>query len=442
MNASVPSFAPPTCGLPLAKLRAALSSTHMLKALRRDWDWPARAAGALESCRVERLYPRGSKGFVVGYELRFQSGARRHCERRFGEILPGDGEAHFRDALLSLRKSRRTQLKRAEVPGRFAWLPDPGLVWRQPGLDERIDALRLLRKPGLVTGDLPPPFAAGPEASPSAELLAHRLGKRCVVRLRNVGTAGADDSVIAKMFPHRRGGDARAFATMDKLWRRGFKRDAAIHIPQPLAHLSRWSTVLMEDVCDEPVSCLCGLDPLAGALAAGRALRALHRAPIEPERKHGIEHEIGILDAWVRLVTEIYPDRGESYHGALAAIAAELRGAASFEPTPVHRDFHEKQVAVSAERTVLMDFDTLCISDPALDLGNFIAHVELAALEGRLDAAGEPVRAFREGYGARRDRRFEARVAAHRRSTLLRLACLNAFSEHRAEIVRGLFALM
>jgi aminoglycoside phosphotransferase (APT) family kinase protein len=58
-----------------------------------------------------------------------------------------------------------------------------------------------------------------------------------------------------------------------------------------------------------------------------------------------------------------------------------LRGNApvpkSEETAPVHRDFYDKQVLIGEKRVTLVDVDTLAWGDPALDLGNFLAHLYL-----------------------------------------------------------------
>jgi aminoglycoside phosphotransferase (APT) family kinase protein len=50
------------------------------------------------------------------------------------------------------------------------------------------------------------------------------------------------------------------------------------------------------------------------------------------------------------------------------------------ETCTVHRDFYEKQFAYSARTITLLDLDTLARGNPALDLGNLLAHLYLARL--------------------------------------------------------------
>jgi thiamine kinase-like enzyme len=98
------------------------------------------------------------------------------------------------------------------------------------------------------------------------------------------------------------------------------------------------------------------------------------------------------------------------------------------EQAPSHRDFYDKQVLLANGRATLIDFDTYCMADPALDLGNFLAHLELARRQGLMPADGLHD-AFLEGYRRTAGTLPKgARVAVYEAASLLRLACLYALS--------------
>jgi len=107
--------------------------------------------------------------------------------------------------------------------------------------------------------------------------------------------------------------------------------------------------------------------------------------------------------------------------------------------TIVHRDFHDKQVHVSNEgRPGLLDFDTLSTGDPALDVGNFLAHLELRRIQGRVSAddAAQACEAFLCAYAPDRDVHSRSRV--YRSMTLLRLCCVYAFRTGGSEVSNAL----
>jgi aminoglycoside phosphotransferase (APT) family kinase protein len=58
------------------------------------------------------------------------------------------------------------------------------------------------------------------------------------------------------------------------------------------------------------------------------------------------------------------------------------------DPRGIHRDFHPGQVLIDGERLYLLDLDLYAAGDPALDVGNFLAHVT----EFSLRTFGDPGR--------------------------------------------------
>jgi streptomycin 6-kinase len=44
-------------------------------------------------------------------------------------------------------------------------------------------------------------------------------------------------------------------------------------------------------------------------------------------------------------------------------------------PTPIHRDFYHDQIMFANGRTYLVDLDLVSLGHPALDVGNFLAHL-------------------------------------------------------------------
>ena len=68
--------------------------------------------------------------------------------------------------------------------------------------------------------------------------------------------------------------------------------------------------------------------------------------------------------------------------------ACDRLGAGTLKPEPcgIHRDFYADQVIVAGPRICLIDFDLYCEGDPALDIGNFLGHIQ----EQSLRSLGDP----------------------------------------------------
>jgi aminoglycoside phosphotransferase (APT) family kinase protein len=165
----------------------------------------------------------------------------------------------------------------------------------------------------------------------------------------------------------------------------------------------------------------------AAMATAGRALAALHRtaAPEAPVRS--ATDELAELRHELALVATVWPREAERIGRTLDAL-----GSHAPEPGVLvlsHGDFTPSQVLLDGDRPGIVDLDTLCRSDPALDLGRFLAHVRLlvARLTGDPDAplCADLSRAFLRGYGEEDGRSTAAhtgRVSFYIGTTLARSA--------------------
>jgi len=111
--------------------------------------------------------------------------------------------------------------------------------------------------------------------------------------------------------------------------------------------------------------------------------------------------------------------------GPLPRRVFEALAEGSCGSVPLHRDFHDKQVFIDAAgRAGILDFDTMALGEPALDVANMLVHLELRALQHRCspEAAGQAAEAFMEAY--RPEAPVRQRLAAYEAATRLRLACL------------------
>jgi hypothetical protein len=121
--------------------------------------------------------------------------------------------------------------------------------------------------------------------------------------------------------------------------------------------------------------------------------------------------------------------RGAVARAGRSRRAARRRTAAALaEPAPVqpiHGDFYGGQVLAGPGPIGILDLDRVCAGDPAADVGNFVAHLEYAAVDGSADGgcapslppapSWRPIRRPRRpaaAAGARPDRRRAAAARA------------------------------
>jgi aminoglycoside phosphotransferase (APT) family kinase protein len=163
-----------------------------------------------------------------------------------------------------------------------------------------------------------------------------------------------------------------------------------------------------------------------------RAIQCLQGLPVEAG-EHTAPDELAILTAWADRTAEVFPDLALRLRAPLAQLADDLSSLQTLPAVPCHRDLHEGQILLHQGSVGLLDFDTLRLGDPALDIGNLQAHLLLAGLQG-----GTSRRAFLNGMELAVPRLSHRRIAIWRRAALLRLAMIYAFSSTPGTIIQGL----
>lgn len=324
-----------------------------------------------------------------------------------------------------LAKPRRGQ---AAVPGEFAGdiavVADPahGLVLRRPGFDTRLPGLRLLHDPAWASGRL---TALGLDPAATISLVAHRLGKRAVLRI-----SGPDGTCFARLRPVTSSSGQAAYARHLALWT-ALQRAADLSIPRPRGFDAEIGLALFDTLPGTPPT-FQGLDGFRATQAVMGALAALQALPIDAPL-HGPADELVILSGWAARMTKVFPDLAVLLQAPLARLQHDMTTLTAIPPVPCHRDLHEGQILLDQGRTGLLDFDTLRLGDPALDVGNLQAHLVLAGLRG-----GVLRRAFVTAMDNALPQFSLRRIALWRRAALLRLAMIYAFSALPREVILGL----
>ncbi|MGH8875561.1 MAG: phosphotransferase family protein, partial [Acidimicrobiia bacterium] len=171
---------------------------------------------------------------------------------------------------------------------------------------------------------------------------------------------------------------------------------------------------------------------LQAAAAAGEAVKALHTGPIPsglPARDGAAE--AAWVEVWVERLAALAPFLGGQARVTLPRVRERL--ARSAEPAAlVHADLHDRQVMLDGGRVGILDWDTVAVGEPALDLANLLVHMEVRAMLGgrRAADAGPAGAAVMTGYGAAHPGRIVDYAAAIR----LRVACQYRFRPPAAHI--------
>ncbi len=230
---------------------------------------------------------------------------------------------------------------------------------------------------------------------PRLERLKH--GRRALVAydadLLDGGRIAAMGKVRAK------GVDRRTAALHAKLRAIGFADDApdGVMVTEALGEVPALSLWLQRRVDGRPATSL--LTPEATPLLArriGGALAKLHAADLQLDRVWSVADELDVLRRRLGELAANLPVLAADADDILAGcevVAARLPQATA---RPLHRDFYPDQILVNGEALWLVDLDLAAMGDPALDVGNFVAHLIDAGVRHQRDPAAldHHVRAF------------------------------------------------
>jgi len=240
----------------------------------------------------------------------------------------------------------------------------------------------------------------------AARLIRHKPGRRAVIEyVVHCSSADAQSGrrvLIGKA--RAKGLDAKSFRLTSQLAEEfEYREPIAVRVPRPYAILPEFNMWLQEKVLGEPATSFLFADN-GTAVCAGIAAAAhkIHRSSVSPLRTHSVEDEMTILTERLRAVAGMNPPWAERIEHLLEQCRRLALTLAAVAPCPVHRDFHPGQILVDPERLWILDFDLFSLGDPAVDVGNFIAHITELSLRQTGDAARyvKLERALEDGYVA------------------------------------------
>jgi aminoglycoside phosphotransferase (APT) family kinase protein len=268
-------------------------------------------------------------------------------------------------------------------------------------------------------------------ATLSINLKAHRLGKRAVLCADLVTASGETKRCYVRLRPTASPEGASAFAR-HRIIASQLSAATGIRTPAALHFDAEWGAAIYSDVQGASPD-FAETHNSGAATRVGGALAALRVHGPMAGNDWRAKDEIAGLMQWSELIGTYLPERQGAFDAALQWVAEHLTRLRDVDARPCHRDFHEGQILLTEGSCGVIDFDTWCRADPALDIGNFAAHIRLWELRTGGNAvvfAGEFLQA---AIGS--DSQLPSRAAVWQRAALLRLAAMLAFTSERTEVV-------
>lgn len=142
---------------------------------------------------------------------------------------------------------------------------------------------------------------------------------------------------------------------------------------------------------------------------------------------HTAVAESAVLLTWRDRALGVGVLAGTPWAERLTRTAAEIRALPTTRLVPTHRDLHDGQLLWDGQHLAVLDLDTLCRAEPALDLANLAVHAGLREAQGAWSPAAAQVvaeAAVRVAAAAEVD---PHRWAQAYRATVARLVAVYAF---------------
>jgi len=238
------------------------------------------------------------------------------------------------------------------------------------------------------------PFGGGGAAGlalRTIRVVRHKPGRRCVIEYDLDVTRGdGSPEVVTLMAKARaRGADTGTFRLVQALRARGFDEASpdGIAVPEPVGVIPELGVWLQRKVRGPAVTAaLAQANGVSLARRLAEAVHKLHEAGVATRRRHTMADELRMLHRCLESLQETRPEWASRLRRLLAACDRLGAATAPGPPCGVHRDFYPDHVLLEGERLYLLDFDLYGEGDPALDVGNCIAHVT----EQSLRTLGDP----------------------------------------------------
>jgi hypothetical protein len=232
------------------------------------------------------------------------------------------------------------------------------------------------------------------------ELVSYRRRQRCVLRYTVAGrTAGSDE--VRRLVVYGKvsavGKETPKDVVIDALRRRLLQRGApdGFVVPRSFGWRPDLQLSLLEALPGEALigaalqARLRGEPPpeqLPRALSleemvatCGHVAAALHTSGLTVGPARTLADELAGLQRELAVLRPLVRELGDRAHAWLGRIEALAEQSGPLRRRLGHGDFKHEQLLFDGTTSALVDFDAICQAEPALDLGKFVAHLEVEA---------------------------------------------------------------
>lgn len=260
----------------------------------------------------------------------------------------------------------------------------------------------------------------------SARVVKHRPGRRCTILY---DLSQGRRQVYVKIYYNKRGK-----GILNKMRKLKKACSKALLIPEAFAYLPEHRMLLIEGINGTPLSQLQGSALNSWVRRAAEALAYFHNCDANMTKVWTLRDEIAVLCKRIQILAVNKPKAMPTVLELVTLLWASEPDA-NIPVRPIHRDFYPGQVIALGDRAGFVDLDDSALGDPAIDVGNFLAHLKLLSFERHSDpgALARERDIFLKCYLESAINMQMGRIVFFEASTLLRLASLASDHPDRTE---------
>jgi hypothetical protein len=386
-----------------------------------------RPGWSIERCELDQATYAAGAGVILRYLITIQDGAGGQPSQHLitGRLFPSQPACHayLHERLIpaAARLNGRAELAPFAAP--VAMLAPQHMALYVYPIDAELPALAgatdRRRMRAIFQETLPKALDRDFHVAGCAvELVDYGRQGRCTLRYTVEGTSG-DGATLGKQTVYGKltsdGSGALAGPLLAEMRERvlGDGSSHRFNLPRSFGWSDDLQLSLLEAIPGEPRIAGALKARLSGKAAPAQALpleemidaaaaiaAALHTSGIALGPRRALEDELAAHETRVATVERISPALSAQLRAWLDRIAEGAAASESLRPCFNHGDFTFGQILFDGADSGLVDFDSVCQAEPALDLGQFLTYMHIAGQKSKLGpvATGELIEQLSERF--------------------------------------------
>lgn len=358
----------------------------------------------VQHCGVTSAILLDSDCVLVRYELGIQDGdGEVGYALVTGRVYPDADRAAAYEAErltpLVLQVCGREEVEQFATP--VAVIERLGMVVHAFPIDAELPTLAIATDPAVAAGALAELLDVGGRAGIEVEgcrvePVHYNRRHRCMLRYRLDLGNGRDVVLYGKV--SNDGSGARVPAVVKAL--SVVFAGTGVTLPECLGFLEDLGVVVFAEIPGAPVARIvkdyCQSEPSTGEARAAEAVEmcgfiaaALHGSGLRLGALRPLAAELNRLRANLAPMNGLAPGLAETLGLGLDRVESRAGGTPALDLCQSHGDFSYTQILFDEDRAGLVDFDSFCQAEPALDLGQFLAYLRYAGMKAPAASAAE-----------------------------------------------------